>query len=109
MPDLGARYRYAAASPLGQAARVADPDTDETAPTDEERRFGAEGYAPGGADHPDGPRAALDMHPGTLVTLAGYDEDRDLVLVEWTDGQDNQRITSIPPASFDDDFVKEEG
>lgn len=107
MPDVGARYRYAASAPLGHAARVADPDTDETAPTEEERRFGVEGYAPGGADHPDGPRAALDMHPDTLVTVCGHDDDRDLVLVEWTDSQGNPRITSIAPDVFDDQFTEE--
>jgi hypothetical protein len=54
-----------------------------------------------------GEMADLDMTPGVLVTVVGYDDDRGLVLVEWTDGQGNPRITSVDPDDFDANFVKE--
>ena len=48
----------------------------------------------------------LDLHPGTEVKVAGYDDDRDLVLVEWTDKQGTPRITSVEPDHFADAFKK---
>jgi hypothetical protein len=50
--------------------------------------------------------AELDLKPGTEVKVAGYDDDRNLVLVEWTDAQGNPRVTSVEPAQFDDHFTK---
>ena len=104
MYATGETYIYRGDASLGAAARVADPHVDETLPTPDEKLLGVAGYAPGGADHPEGPRAALDMHPGMPVTVAGHDDDRDLVLVNWVDGQDNPRTTSIDPRVFADQF-----
>jgi hypothetical protein len=50
--------------------------------------------------------AELDMQPGTAVSYTGYDDDRDLVLVEWADAQGNQRITSVEPEFFAASFTK---
>jgi hypothetical protein len=50
--------------------------------------------------------AELDLHPGTEVTVHGYDDDRDLVLVEWSDRSGNPRITSVEPATFAANFEK---
>lgn len=48
--------------------------------------------------HPD--HASLDLQPGTEVTVAGHDEERGLVLVEWADTSGNPRITSVDPDLF---------
>jgi hypothetical protein len=48
----------------------------------------------------------LDLHPGTAVKVHGYDDDRDLVLIEWTDLAGNPRITSVEPERFAHDFTK---
>jgi hypothetical protein len=48
----------------------------------------------------------LDLHSGTEVKVHGYDDDRDLVLVEWTDLAGNPRITSVEPDVFDRDFAE---
>lgn len=53
-----------------------------------------------------GEMTELDLHPGTEVKVAGYDDERDLVLVEWTDRAGNPRITSVEPAHFADYFTK---
>lgn len=108
MANVGDQYRFDAPHPLGQMHRIADPDVDDTQPSAEELELGAAGYAPGGSRHPDGPRAALDMPPGQLVTVAGHDDDRDLILVEWSDG-DTPRVTSIEPATFAQHFTAQEG
>jgi hypothetical protein len=50
--------------------------------------------------------AELDMPPQTLVKVHDYDADRDMVLVEWTDGLGNPRITSIDLDDFNSSFVK---
>lgn len=49
--------------------------------------------------------AELDLHPGTEVKVVGHDDERDLVLVEWTDAQGNPRTTSVEPAQFTDHFT----
>lgn len=85
-PKTGDSYRLAADAGLGAAARDADPDQAGPLPTEQ---------------------AVLDLQPGTTVVVAGHDPDRDLVLVEWTDGQGNPRITSIGPGAFARDFEKE--
>lgn len=52
-------------------------------------------------------QAELDMVPGTVVAVCGHDDERDLVLVEWTDKQGTPRITSLVPDNFDRHFVLE--
>lgn len=46
----------------------------------------------------------LDLHHGTEVTHAGHDDERDLVLVEWTDQHGDHRVTSLTPAVFAEFF-----
>jgi hypothetical protein len=46
----------------------------------------------------------LDKAPGNEVTVAGHDEERNLMLVNWTDLQGNPRTTSVEPDVFDRDF-----
>lgn len=75
-PETGSRRTYDA--PDGLGAQVAEQMTDDM--------------------------RGLDLHPGTEVTVAGYDDDRGLVLVEWTDRQGNPRITSVEPQHFDEHF-----
>lgn len=55
--------------------------------------------------HPE--MAELDLAPGTSVTVAGMDEDRNLVLVEWTDRAGTARITSVEPDQFAAQFTRE--
>jgi hypothetical protein len=50
--------------------------------------------------------ADLDLKPGTPVKVVGHDEDRNLVLLEWTDAQGNPRITSVEPDVFTAHFEK---
>lgn len=103
LPDIGSTYRYQAEHALGQLHRVQDPDVDDAQPTDEERQLGFSGYTPGAQMpdlHPDGPRAALDLPVGAQVTVSGFDEDRGLMLFEWTDQFGNPRTTSIEPDRF---------
>jgi hypothetical protein len=76
-------HRYKAAVGLGARARVADPNLSDELPTE---------------------MRSLDMAPGTEVTVAGHDEERDLVLVNWTDSQGNPRTTSIELEVFAEDF-----
>jgi hypothetical protein len=86
MPDIGARYRYAASTGLAAQARIADPDVgDELASEMQE----------------------LDMHPDTVVTVRDYDLVRDLIVVEWADRSGNPRMTSIEADQFDDQFTQE--
>ena len=42
----------------------------------------------------------LDMAPGTEVEHVGTDEDRNLVIVAWTDTAGDARRTSIGPDFF---------
>jgi hypothetical protein len=77
-PRTGSKYTYDA--PGGLGAQVADNQ------------------------HPE--MADLDLHPGTEVKVCGYDDERDLVLVEWVDRQGNPRITSVEPDHFSDAFSK---
>lgn len=84
-PKAGTRYRHTAEQGLAARARVADPDVSDDLPAE---------------------MVDLDMHPDTTVTVAGYDDERDLVLVEWTDLQGNPRTTSVEPAQFAVNFVK---
>lgn len=53
--------------------------------------------------HPD--MVQLDLSPGTDVKVIGHDDERDLVLIEWTDQLGNPRITSIEPAEFSKSFA----
>lgn len=84
-PKTGDAYRHAADTGLGADARDADADLVGALPTE---------------------MAELDLHPGVEVTVEGYDDDRDLVLVSWTDGAGNPRITSVEPADFAERFEK---
>lgn len=85
-PKVGATYRHAAEQGLAARARVADPAVSDDLSSE---------------------MADLDLHPDTTVVVAGYDDDRGLVLLEWTDRQGNPRITSVDPDDFAADFVKE--
>ncbi len=82
-PNVGSAYRYRAGDGLAARARIADPDLSDDLPAE---------------------MHDLDMQPDTVVEVTGYDEERDLVLVGWTDLQGNPRITSVLPADFVDDF-----
>lgn len=77
------RYRYNADAGLAARARIADPDLSDELPSE---------------------MHDLDMPPGTEVEVVGHDEERDLVLVNWTDLQGNPRTTSIEPSTFGNDF-----
>lgn len=85
-PKIGDTYRLTTDDGLGAAARDADPDLVGPMPTEQ---------------------AVLDMLPGSSVIVAGHDDDRGLVLVEWVDAQDTTRITSVDPEAFARDFEKE--
>jgi hypothetical protein len=85
MPDIGARYRYAASTGLAAQARLADPDVPDDLPAEMHE---------------------LDLHGQTQVTVADVDEDRDLVIVEWVDRSGNQRRTSIDQDVFATDFTE---
>ena len=76
-------YRYKADAGLAARARVADPDVSDDLPAE---------------------MRDLDMEPGTEVEVAGHDEERDLVLVNWTDANGTPRTTSLPPDTFAADF-----
>jgi hypothetical protein len=76
-------HRYKADVGLGARARVDDPNLSDELPTE---------------------MRDLDMAPGTEVTVVGHDEERDLVLVDWTDSQGNQRTTSVELDVFAADF-----
>jgi hypothetical protein len=47
----------------------------------------------------------LDLKPGTQVRFLEYDADSLWPLVEWVDDQTIDRITTIEPDSFTNDFV----
>jgi hypothetical protein len=85
-PNLGDRYTFAGDVGLAAAAREADSNVD---------------------DHLTAEHAELDLTPGTAVTVCGYDDERDLVLVEWTDVKETPRVTSIDPAMFELQFDPE--
>jgi hypothetical protein len=87
-PKEGARYRFAGTDGLGQDARTADPDVPE-----EKNLLRSD-------------MAELDMPVGAEVTVVGHDDDRDLVLVQWTDAQGTDRITSIPAGELAVQFEK---
>jgi hypothetical protein len=82
-PEPGDTFTYSAGVGLAARARVADPDVDD-------------GLA--------GDMAELDLTPGTEVTIVGCDEERDMVLLDWTDAQGNPRTTSVTSAVFDECF-----
>jgi len=50
----------------------------------------------------------LDLPPGTTVTVHGYDAERDLIIVEWSDANrpEHPRLTSIEPDEFATNFTK---
>jgi len=85
-PKKGTRYAYRADAALGLAARIADPDVDNN-------------------QHPE--MAELDMPAGTLATVDGFDTDRQLVLLAWTDRAGTPRITSVSVETLNDVFAKE--
>jgi hypothetical protein len=75
-------------------------------------RFTFDAPGPLGAMHADNQSddmAELDLHPGTEVKVVGHDDERDLVLLEWTDRQGNARITSVEPSRFADHFTSAKG
>jgi hypothetical protein len=84
-PKPGTAYVYSADAGLAARARVADPDLTDELPSE---------------------MAALDLAPGTEVCVEGYDKDRDLVLVGWTDSNGTPRVTSVDPAEFAETFTK---
>lgn len=84
-PKNGSTWIYSADVGLAARARVADPDLSDELPSE---------------------MAALDLAPGTEVTVDGYDTDRDLVLAGWTDSAGTPRVTSIDPAEFAAQFTK---
>jgi hypothetical protein len=87
-PRVGGSYTYSGSEGFGQAARRADPSVpDEMSVVD-------------GVN-----MAWLDMAPGTVVKVAGHDDDRDLVLLEWVDDAGTTRITSVTEDQFAD-FTK---
>jgi len=83
---IGAQYRHTSEHGLGHRARIADPDVDENAKPPKVNP----------AD-PFALRRDLDMDPGTIVTVAGVDTKRGLILVEWSDRLGTPRITSLEP------------
>lgn len=86
VPEVGVTYRYEAEEGLGGRARVADPTVSDDLPAE---------------------MRELDMTTDTRVTVSGYDDERDLVLVDWTDGQGNPRTTSLEPEVLDEHFSRE--
>jgi hypothetical protein len=50
--------------------------------------------------------ASLDLPPSTVVTVSGYDSDRDLILFDWVDASGNPRTTSIDLDDFNESFSK---
>lgn len=85
VPKAGTKLRYTADTGLAAQARRADPDVSDDLPAE---------------------MVDLDLHPDTTVTVIGHDEDRDLVLIEWTDLQGNPRITSVEPDTLTERFKK---
>lgn len=85
-PKVGTRYRHTAEQGLAARARLADP-------------------AVGDDLHPE--MAQLDLPPDTVVEVVAFDDDRDLVLVQWTDGNDTERITSLDEDDFTASFTRE--
>jgi hypothetical protein len=47
----------------------------------------------------------LDLKSGSEVTLLGTDEDSGWPIVEWTDGNGINRITTVDQATFDEFFT----
>lgn len=89
IPNQGAVYRHTGQHGLGQRARIADPDI-----ATELNTLASE-------------MAELDMPADTTVTVIGHDDDRDLVLVEWTDRTGTVRITSLTVADLAESFTEE--
>lgn len=83
-PRVGGSYTYGGEEGFGQTARRADP----TVPNEMAVVDGVN-------------MAWLDMPPGTEVKVAGHDDDRDLILVEWVDGAGTTRITSVTEEQFE--------
>jgi hypothetical protein len=48
----------------------------------------------------------LDLHPGTEVEVVGFEDERDLVIVSWTDRQGNPRRTTVSPDELDAQFER---
>lgn len=79
---VGQKATFKGKEGLGQAARTADPDVPQS-------------------DNPlRSDMAEIDLKPGTAVQVIGHDDDRDLVLLQWEDGQGNPRITSVTEDDF---------
>jgi hypothetical protein len=83
---VGQKVTFKGKEGLGQAGRIADPDVPE-----ERNELRSE-------------MAEMDLMPGTKVEVIGVDEDRDLVLIGWTDSLGNARITSITEDDFRSNF-----
>ena len=90
-PTVGETRTFKGQFGLGQGARNNVPDV----PADRTKLRGD--------------MADLDMAPDTAVTVAGYDDDRDLVLLAWTDSAGTPRITSVTEQDYASQFQKEGG
>jgi hypothetical protein len=85
VPKTGTTLRFTADTGLAAKARRDDPDVSDDLPAE---------------------MADLDLHPDTTATVVGHDEDRNLILIEWTDLQGNPRITSVEPDTLAERFKK---
>lgn len=85
-PTPGDTYRHSAGQGLAARARTADPDL---------------------SDELTAEMAELDLPADAVVTVTGIDDNRDLVLLSWTDGNGTPRITSVTLDDLDDNFTKE--
>lgn len=100
-PRTGSKYTFDAPAALGELhmpddrrqrrADAVNPDVEDDDPDIAEVRRA---------------HARQDMQPGTEVKVCGHDDDRDLILVEWTDSEGTPRITSVEPGQFNDHFTK---
>jgi hypothetical protein len=97
-PQPGDLYRHIGEHGLGHRARIDDPTIDENEPAPKVKPSDAFAL-----------RRDLDMAPGTIIKVAGYDKHRNLVLVAWSDKLGTERITSIEPAVFHERFELLEG
>lgn len=85
-PKVGATFRHTAERGLAARARIADPDVGDDL-------------------HPE--MAHLDLPPDAAVKVEGFDDDRGLILIGWTDVNDTPRITSVTGDEFAASFSKE--
>lgn len=83
---VGQKVTFRGDQGLGQAGRIADPDIPE-----ERNELRSE-------------MVEMDLTPGTKCQVTGVDDDRDLVLIGWTDSLGNPRITSVTEDDFRSNF-----